>query len=382
MVADPLNGTKWPDLQVTWSFATSNMIGQPDGVFSSFITQIYQPLFEASAAAWSAVSGLLLTEVPDSSFVDIRIGFRDILPSVGYTSWYNDGFGGFVPGVTLSLEDPSVSPVTASSSGYFTYNGYATNMLEVAEHEFGHALGLDHNLFDSSAIMDPYLGQDNHIDISDIQALQKLYGQPGGAPPTPTPTPELTLTIFDVTTSQAIRDPGASYSGPVPGLSDQFIVDAAHASDWINVTGAGSAGLFIHTGAGNDAIDVSRSTATRNVLDGGTGSNFLTGGVGADTFFVDDRGAGADIWSTVADMGRGDDATIWGVTQAGFTITSADGQGAPGHTGLTIHASIAGKPTASLTLAGYDLADVRGGKLVVSFGSVAGNDFMHIVANV
>jgi Ca2+-binding RTX toxin-like protein len=42
------------------------------------------------------------------------------------------------------------------------------------------------------------------------------------------------------------------------------------------------------------------------VLDGGTGSNFLTGGTGNDTFFVDDRALGSVIWDTVNNFHAGD----------------------------------------------------------------------------
>src|SRR6185437_3468315 len=103
--------------------------------------------------------------------------------------------------------------------------------------------------------------------------------------------------------------------------------------------------------------------------DGGTGSNFLTGGSGTDTFFVDDRVAIVDIWSTVNGFHAGDAATIWGVTPQGFTFTWVDGQGASGFTGLTLHATASGKPTASLTLTGYTQADLSNGRLSIQFGT-------------
>jgi Ca2+-binding RTX toxin-like protein len=108
-------------------------------------------------------------------------------------------------------------------------------------------------------------------------------------------------------------------------------------SDNLNVT-ASSPNWFIHSGSGMDAIAVNSGT---NVLDGGTGSNFLVGGTGTDTFFVDDRGASADIWSTVVGFHQGDAATIWGVTPQDFNLARVDGQGAAGYTGLTLHATVA-----------------------------------------
>jgi Ca2+-binding RTX toxin-like protein len=115
-----------------------------------------------------------------------------------------------------------------------------------------------------------------------------------------------------------------------------------------------------------DAIAVVSGT---NVLDGSTGSNFLVGGSGTDTFFVDDRGPLSDIWSTVSGFHAGDAATIWGVTPQDFALSWVDGQGASGYTGLTLHATAPGKPNASLTLAGYTSADLGNGRLSVSFGT-------------
>jgi Ca2+-binding RTX toxin-like protein len=134
------------------------------------------------------------------------------------------------------------------------------------------------------------------------------------------------------------------------------------------------------SGSGNDAIAANGGT---NVLDGGTGSNFLVGGSGTDTFFVDDRGPTADIWSTVNGFHTGDAATIWGVTPNDFNLNWVDGQGAAGFTGLTLHATATGKPTASLTLAGYTTADLTNGRLSMSFGTdpASGSAYMYVHGN-
>jgi serralysin len=128
------------------------------------------------------------------------------------------------------------------------------------------------------------------------------------------------------------------------------------------------------------AIAVSSGT---NVLDGGTGSNFLSGGSGTDTFFVDDRSASADIWSTVSGFHDGDAATIWGVAPRDFGLAWMDGQGTPGFTGLTLHATAPGQPTASLTLTGFTSADLGDGRLSVSFGTdpASGSAYMYVHAN-
>ena len=182
--------------------------------------------------------------------------------------------------------------------------------------------------------------------------------------------------VFDVTKGQSIPAIGEAYKGPVAGLQNEYINVT---SDNLNVS-AFTPNWFIHTGSGTDAIAVSSGT---NVLDGGTGSNFLTGGSGTDTFFVDDRGPTADIWSTVNGFHAGDAATIWGVTPQDFNLTWVAGQGAAGYTGLTLHATAAGQPTASLTLAGYTMADLSDGRLSVQFGTdpASGSAYMYVHGN-
>jgi hypothetical protein len=67
------------------------------------------------------------------------------------------------------------------------------------------------------------------------------------------------------------------------------------------------------------------------------------------------------------------------VTPQDFGLDWADGQGAAGYTGLTSHATAAGKPTASLTLAGYTKADLNNGRFSVLFGAdpASGSTYIH-----
>jgi len=166
------------------------------------------------------------------------------------------------------------------------------------------------------------------------------------------------------------------YTGPVPGIQEQY-VDIS--PDSVNIT-AKAPNYFIHTGSGNDAVALLSGT---NVVDGGAGSNFLTSGTGTDTFYVDDRGATTDIWSTVAKFHAGDTATVWGVAPGTTALNWADNQGAPGSTGLTLHATAAGRLTASLTLAGFSQADVASQRLTVQYGHdpVSQSDYLYVHDN-
>jgi serralysin len=180
--------------------------------------------------------------------------------------------------------------------------------------------------------------------------------------------------VVDTTTGLSSTAAGEVYSGPVAGLQHQYINISPNN---LNIT-ATVPNSFIHSGAGFDAIDVSKVSGN-NVLDGGTNSNFLVGGAGNDVFFVDDRVATSDIWSTVVNFHTGDAATIFGVTSSGFALNYADGEGAAGFTGLTLHAIAPGKPIASITLTGYSTADLANGRLGVSFGTEPnGDNYMYI----
>lgn len=181
------------------------------------------------------------------------------------------------------------------------------------------------------------------------------------------------ILVHDTTTDSRVAASGTSYSGPVAGLSSQYI---NLSPDGLAIAVA-TDGWFIHSGAGDDAIAAHGGT---NVLDGGGGSNFLTGGSGPDTFFVDQRGATGDIWSTIVGFAAGDGATLWGINPHDFRLDWRNDEGAAGYTGLTLHASAGGMPTTSLTLAGYSALDLAARNLRIVFGtdSASGSDYMHI----
>ena len=197
---------------------------------------------------------------------------------------------------------------------------------------------------------------------------------PDLTPPSPAPA-VANFQVYDSTAGTSSAQAGTVYTGPVGGLQHELLLITP---DNLAITAA-VPNSFIHTGSGTDAIDVS-AVSGNNVLDGGTGSNFLVGGKGLDTFFVDARGASSATWSTVSGFHSGDAATLWGITPKDFALSWVDGQGAVGSQGLTLHASGAGKPDASLTLAGFTTADLSNGKLATVFGNNGGGDYLYIHA--
>ncbi len=192
------------------------------------------------------------------------------------------------------------------------------------------------------------------------------------------------VNLTDVTTGITTTPFMTPYDGPVAGLTSDFILVTWHN---VNIT-ATAPNVFISLdgGTGEDAIAVNLLNGN-NVLNGSTGSSFLYGGTGNDTFFVDDRHATADIWSTVVGFHSGDNATVWGITPAAFNLSWVNGQGASGYSGLTMHASASGEPTASLTLSGFSSADLSNRRLTVSYGTtpnlpnLPGSNYMLIHCN-
>jgi len=185
--------------------------------------------------------------------------------------------------------------------------------------------------------------------------------------------------IANQTTGQQTVAAGAAYSGPVSGLEREFILVTA---DNVNIT-AQVPNVFIHSGSGTDALDVSKSNGN-NVLDGGSGSNFLTGGTGFDTFFLDYRNPTVDLFSTIVNFHSGDNLTIFGINQTDYMLKLLDNQGAVNAKGLDFAVDAAGKPHGNVVLAGFSNADIGSGKLTLSYGrtqdlpGLPGSEYLNI----
>jgi hypothetical protein len=146
---------------------------------------------------------------------------------------------------------------------------------------------------------------------------------------------------------------GDFYTGSVAYLQRQFINPTGGS---VNLA-ANIPNVFLHGGGikGGNALQV---LSGQNVLDGGIGSNFLVGGTGDDTFFLDGRGGGVS-WGTVVNFNKGDAVTFWGWKDGVTTYDWFSSLGASGFAGATIRAHLAGgtgEYDASITFAGVDLA--------------------------
>ena len=128
------------------------------------------------------MSGLHFTEVADDGSADIRIGFGDFATQstgvVGYTNSQTDTAGTFTPGTVVRIEDTSETAVGRDASGELVYSGMDASVLQVLEHEIGHALGLASDADPSSVMCWKLTDQNRTLDATDVAGAQALYGAP------------------------------------------------------------------------------------------------------------------------------------------------------------------------------------------------------------
>jgi Ca2+-binding RTX toxin-like protein len=199
---------------------------------------------------------------------------------------------------------------------------------------------------------------------------------------TPAAAQQANFTIADLTTSATVTLPGDPYAGPVSGLEHQYVNITP---DNLNIASL-TPNAFIHSGFGTDGINVSQANGN-NILDGSAGSNFLIGGTGTDTFYMDDREPTSPVFSTIVNFHAGDNATVWGVNASDFKLVTLENQGAAGALGLDFVFTKPGHLDTSFVLAGYTGADLTNGRLTASYGTtpnlsgLPGSAYLAIHAN-
>lgn len=185
------------------------------------------------------------------------------------------------------------------------------------------------------------------------------------------PSTQVTLQVTTPAGQTTVVE-GESYAGPVNYLQAQYIYDSAQPAAIM----AGASGVYIRNLIANAAISVQSG---RNVVDAGLGSNFLIGGSGMDSFFMDARGA-TPAWNTIANFHAGDVATIFGYRPGTSAYSWVDGAGTPGYTGRTLRLDTLGNGQvgANLTFAGVGRGVSE--SFVVSSGQAGGVGYLTIHA--
>ena len=176
-------------------------------------------------------------------------------------------------------------------------------------------------------------------------------------------------------TDQTLGDSGSHSMDPIAAGAPSYLqwqyIDTG--GDTVAMAAA-VPNVFIHAGSGTKAITV---TSGQNVVDGGTGSAFLTSGSGADTFFVDVRGGGT-VWDTLSNFHAGDAITVWGYQAPTGTMLWDGVYGAAGHQGATLRLSLAGNGTTNASVSFDGISPDRAAGLQTSTGTVGGLAYLYI----
>ena len=179
-----LEGPRWNTTTITWSLAAATLAGTVDAAhpFSNLIAAASPEagIIAQAFAAWSAATGITFVQQPDSTQpADLRLGWGDLLGTGGEIgqATYSATGGQFNPDLLIRLEDPALDPLLPASGliGGLAYSGTDSSLYQVALHEVGHALGLDHST-DPAAVMYPVAqGAANQVlDASDVSGVEAL----------------------------------------------------------------------------------------------------------------------------------------------------------------------------------------------------------------
>jgi len=176
-----LEGNRWGKTDLTYSITNYT----PDMTKNQVERSMYDAL-----KIWSDKTKLTFREAREGERADINIKFG----GGNHGDYYPfDGQGGTLAHAFF----PESGEAHFDEDEHYDYqDGDGVNLLIVAAHEFGHALGLAHSNVPNSLMAPIYQGYvaDYELDDDDVMAIQQLYGKSDKPKPTPSPEIERTTT--------------------------------------------------------------------------------------------------------------------------------------------------------------------------------------------
>jgi hypothetical protein len=177
------SGGKWPSNQLTYKFVSGT---------GDLPEETEREILRQALDAWAEVTPLTFTEVSGSADAAILISW--------VTGDHGDGSPFDGPGHVLAhaFFPPPVNPhpgiagdmhFDEAETWATTHGGGNIDLLSVAIHELGHALGLRHSSVSEAIMFPTYSGVKRTLASDDIQGIQSIYGEPG--------EPEVPLSWFE-----------------------------------------------------------------------------------------------------------------------------------------------------------------------------------------
>lgn len=203
-----LSGDSWAQFAVRGRWQASTLTWAMASYGDDLPHDAQDAIFEEAFATWAAVTPLTFVRVADVRSAHMAMGFGqgnhcELYTAVGDTCDPNARFDG-PSGVLAHCYFPPQGGSTAGATGdcHFdeaeTFSGDDTDrvrvrLLEVAIHEIGHGLGLDHSQDRQSVMYPDYNAGQIKVSLaqSDVDAIQYVYGSADGeTAPTAPSTPD------------------------------------------------------------------------------------------------------------------------------------------------------------------------------------------------
>ncbi len=163
------------------------------------------------------------------------------------------------------------------------------------------------------------------------------------------------ISFYDNTIGSGGTADGSVYDGSIAGIADKYIYTGA---DSVSLTA--TAGENWEFGGGSGLTELTAISGD-NIFVASTGSSYMVGGTGADTFDIPDANlTGIGTWDSIENFHTGDVVSLAGVGGSGWSYSWYAGLSVDGNSGLTLLATSTTTPGLHelVTLAGLSISDL------------------------